>query len=163
SRMTGADALYGLSFAFRWGAGRGREEDAEIRRATALMRDWLVGARVLRVETDVLRFGDVTMKYDVPIVGIYLAHTLSDTKRLAVVSPPWTPLPWPVVALLEEAVTRGVGAFSAEAAKRRGVPWLDVVRDAKTRDRLLALLGELEREAFVPAALTGRVTPAEAH
>ena len=37
SRMTAADALYGLAFAFRWGAGRGREEDAEIRRATALM------------------------------------------------------------------------------------------------------------------------------
>jgi len=66
------------------------------------------------------------------------------------------------VALLEEAVTRGVGAFSAGAAKRRGVPWLDIVRDAKTRDRLLALLGELAREAFVPAALSGRVTPAEA-
>src|SRR5262245_19699572 len=162
SRMTATDALYGLSFAFRWGAGRGHEDDAEIRRATALMRDWLVGVRVVRVETDVLRFGDVTMKYDVPIVEIYLAHTLSDSTRLAAVSPPWTPLPWPVVALLEEAVTRGVGAFSAEAAKRRGVPWLDIVRNAKTRDRLLALLGELEREPFVPVALTGRVTPAEA-
>jgi len=54
-----------------------------------------------------------------------------------------------VVALLEEAVTRGVGAFSAEEARRRGGPWLDVVRDVKTRDRLLALLGELERQAFV--------------
>ena len=162
SRMTATDALYGLAFAFRWGGGRGREEDAEIRRATALMREWLVGARVLRVETDVLRFGDVTMTYDVPIVEIYLAHTLPDASSLAVVSPPWTPLPWPVVALLEEAVTRGVGAFSAEAAKRRGVPWLDAVRDVKTRERLVALLGKLERQAFVPAALAGRVTPADA-
>ena len=162
TRMTTADALYGLAFAFRWGAGRGHEDDAAIRRATALVREWLVGARVLRVETDVLRFGDVTMKYDVPIVEIYLARALPDVSQLAAVSPPWTPLPWPVVALLEEAVTRGVGAFSAEEARRRGVPWLDVVRDVKTRDRLLALLGELERQAFVPAALAGRVTPAEA-
>src|SRR5207249_845795 len=94
----------------------------------------------------VLRFGDVTMTYDVPIVEIYLAHTLPDASSLAVVSPPWTPLPWPVVALLEEAVTRGVGAFSAEAAKRRGVPWLDVVSDVTRRRRARRREGRPHRD-----------------
>jgi hypothetical protein len=59
-------------------------------------------------------------------------------------------------------VRRGVGAFSAEEARRRGVPWLDLVRHAKTRRRLGGLLDELERRRWVPPALVGLVTAEEA-
>ena len=37
------------------------------------------------------------------------------------VAPPWSTLPWPVLALMEEAVERGWAAFSGEEARRRGV------------------------------------------
>ena len=39
-------------------------------------------------------------------------------------------VPWHVIALMEEAVARGWAAFSEQEARRRGVPWLDLVRDA---------------------------------
>ncbi|HEV8586621.1 MAG TPA: hypothetical protein VGT02_16760 [Methylomirabilota bacterium] len=160
--MTTADALYALAFAFKWGGGQQTEGDASVRRATALMREAVVAVRPLRVETDVLRFGEVTMKYEVPIVEVYLDRGLPDPLALAVLAPPWTPVPWHVLALLEEAVKSGAGAFSAEEARRRGVPWLDVVRDARLRDRLRPLLAALEGRAHVPPALQGLVTPREA-
>jgi hypothetical protein len=156
--MTTADALYAFAFAFKWGAGK----DAYVRRATALMREALVAVKPLRVETDVLRFGDVTMKYEVPIIEVYLDRALADPMALAVLAPPWTPVPWHVLALLEETVKGGLGAFSAEEARQRRVPWLDVVRDARVRDRLRPLLADLERRAHVPEALHGLVTPREA-
>jgi hypothetical protein len=162
TRMGAADVLYALAFAFRWGAGTGPDQDGEVRRATRRLRDALLGVRIVRTETDVLRFGDVVMKYEVPVVEVYLAHARPDPFRLAVLAPPWSPLPWHVVTLLEEAVRRGVGVFSAEEARRRKLPWLDVVRDARQRARLDELLGRLESEGHVPPALRGHVTAREA-
>lgn len=162
SSMTTADALYGLAFAYRWGAGKGGDGDAFVRRATAPMREALVAVKPLRVETDVLRFGDIVMKYEVPIVEAYLDRVLPDPMALAALAPPWSPVPWHVLALLEEAVKAGVGAFSAEEARARRVPWLDVVRDARARERLRALLADLERRDHVPEALRSLVTPREA-
>lgn len=162
SRMTAADALYALAFAFRWGAGRGTEQDREVARATALMRQALVGVKLVRTDTDVLRFGEVTMKYEVPVIDVYLDVAVPDPLQLAVVSPPWSPLPWHAVALMEEAVKRGLAAFSAAEAQRRGVPWLDVVRDGRLRDKLLPLVAELERQGYVPEALRAWVTPRDA-
>ncbi|MGH7323552.1 MAG: hypothetical protein ACREJ9_02760 [Candidatus Rokuibacteriota bacterium] len=160
--MTAADALYALAFAFKWGAGQGAEQEGEVRRATTLMRQALVGVKVVRTDTDVLRFGEVTMKYDVPVIDVYLDLALRDPLHLAVVSPPWSPVPWHAVALMEEAVRRGLAAFSAEEARRRGLPWLDVVRDARLRDKLLPLVAELENQGYVPEALRAWVTPRQA-
>jgi hypothetical protein len=53
TRMTPADVLYALAFGMRWGAGTGPAQDADVQRATALAREWLLGVKVLRVETDV--------------------------------------------------------------------------------------------------------------
>jgi hypothetical protein len=66
-----------------------------------------------------------------------------------------------VLALAEEAVARGLAAFSREGARARGVPWLDLVRDRALAPRLRGLLDELAGRRHVPAALAGRVTPAE--
>ena len=38
-------------------------------------------------------------------------------------------MPWHVLALMEAAVERGFAAFSQTEAARRGLPWLDLVRD----------------------------------
>jgi hypothetical protein len=67
-----------------------------------------------------------------------------------------------VLALMEQAVARGVGAYSEQDARRRAVPWLDLVRDAKVRPRLVALVAEFERRAWVPEALRAQVSADEA-
>ena len=54
--------------------------------------------------------------------------TASNALALAQVTPPWGVVPWQLLALMEEAVTRGVAAFSETEAKRRGAPWLDLAR-----------------------------------
>jgi len=159
SRTGVADLLYALAFAFRWGGASGPDRDAEVERATAGLRESLVGLRVLRVDTDVLRFGEVVMQYEVPVVEVYLAGGGAARAALAA---PWSTVPWPALAAMEEAVRRGVGAFSAEEARRRGVPWLDVVRDPRARAALLRVVEELRARRAVPPALEGRVTGPEA-
>ena len=72
-------------------------------------------------------------------------------------------MPWHVIVLMEEAVKRGVGAFSADEARRRGVRWLDLARDARTREALGAILDGLARENHVPEALRRLVSADEAH
>jgi hypothetical protein len=59
-------------------------------------------------------------------------------------------------------VGRGLGAFSEREARRRGVPWLDLVRDARTGAALATLAADLERRAWVPEALRGLVSAEQA-
>jgi hypothetical protein len=63
---------------------------------------------------------------------------------------------------MEEAVTRGLTAFSEAEARRQGVPWLDLVRNARLTAALAALAETLERQAYVPETLRGLVTVPEA-
>ena len=60
---------------------------------------------------------------------------------------------------MEAAVERGIGAFSQTEAERRGVPWLDLVRDPAQREKLRALVKEFEGAGHRPAALETLVTP----
>ena len=131
-------------------------------RATAPVRERLVAVRVLRTETDVLAFGEDKLTYEVPIVEVFVDRPPASPAETALIAPPWTTVPWPLLALSEEAVARGLAAFSRESALARGVPWLDLVRDRALGPRLRALLDELAARKHVPAALAGRVTPEEA-
>ena len=54
-------------------------------------------------------------------------------------------MPWHVLALMEEAVGRGLGAFSEREARAAACRWLDLARDAKTGAALGALVGEFAR------------------
>jgi hypothetical protein len=67
-----------------------------------------------------------------------------------------------VLTLMEEAVKRGLAAFSPGEAKRRGVPWLDLARDAKTKEALAALVETFAAQAYIPPALKRLVTADEA-
>ena len=71
-------------------------------------------------------------------------------------------MPWHVMVLMEEAVKRGVGAFSAAEARRRGVRWLDLARDPKTREELGAILAASRRRATCRSALRRLVAADEA-
>jgi hypothetical protein len=161
-RLGVGDILYAYVFAARWGAERGgREHDPEVERASALPRRALAAVRVTAVAKEVKELGDMQLMYDVPHVEVYLKPAL-DAATATALAPPWSPVPWPVLALMEQAVLRGVGAFSEREAARRGVPWLDLVRDPRQRAALAALVAEFERTAWVPEALRGLVSSDDA-
>jgi hypothetical protein len=63
---------------------------------------------------------------------------------------------------MEEAVTRGHAAFSEEEAKRRGVPWLDLARDAVLKVKLGDLITAFEQQAYRPETLKDLVSESEA-
>ncbi len=155
SSMTVADVLYPFSFAFR-------SLDPLVDASTALLRDWLAGVRVLRTEQDVKDFGEAKYTFQVHIVEVYVRHSLADPLQLASVAAPWSTLPWNLIVLMEEGVKRGLAAFSQEEAKRRRVPWLDLVRDKTLKERLAALVEEFKRQGYVPVPLKDFVTPDQA-
>jgi hypothetical protein len=154
TKLEAADLFYALGLAWR-------TQDPAVLRATARMRERFVALRILRTETDVLAFGEDKLSYEVPIVEVFVDRPPADPAEAALIAAPWTTVPWPVLALAEEAVARGLAAFSREGARARGVPWLDLVRDRALAPRLRGLLDELAGRRHVPAALAGRVTPAE--
>jgi hypothetical protein len=150
-----ADLLYALGLAWR-------TQDPAVVRATTRMREGLVALRLLRTEADVLAFGEDKLTYEVPIVEVYVDRAVSSPDDAALAAPPWTTVPWPVLALSEEAVARGLAAFSQESAQARSVPWLDLARDTALVSRLRAIVDEFAARSHVPAALAGVVTPGEA-
>jgi hypothetical protein len=182
-----ADIVYPYIFAFRWAVDPtgSAAHDPSVARSTALVRQWLAGFKVVRVEEQARNYGaDLKFSYQVPVVDVYLNHRLGDPWQRsradlwggalnpdlrsaepgeeASIAPPWSTLPWEVVVLMEEAVRRGVAAFSEAEARRRRVPWLDLVRDRETGRRLAALVESFGREAYRPAALSELVTADEA-
>ncbi len=156
TKMGVADVIYPYAFAARWSG-----TDREIERATAVLREWLAAVRVAKTETQLRDFGDLQVFLDTAVVEVYLRHA-AEAAAAPAIAPPWSAVPWQLVVLMEEAVTRGLAAFSEEEARRRGVPWLDLARDRKLREQLAALADGLERRAFVPEALRGLVTVEQA-
>ena len=159
TRMTPADAAYAYSFAYRWS---GRAGDPVVEAATAPLRQALVGFRVVKVDAEVRTYSDTTFTYVVPVIDVYVTGGALDVESLAALAPPWSALPWPVMVLMEEAVKRGLAAFSPGEAKRRGVPWLDLARDPKTKVALAALVDTFAAQAYIPPALRRLVTADEA-
>jgi hypothetical protein len=165
TRVGPADAIYPYVFAARWGTPRakaGLEYDPAVDAATRAGRQALAGVRVVKVDSEVRRYSDITFTYVVPVIEVYLNSDATDPQELAALAPPWSPVPWHVTVLMEEAVKRGLGAFSAAESRRRGVRWLDLARDPKTRDGLAAILDGLARENHVPEALRRLVAADEA-
>jgi hypothetical protein len=163
-KMSPADIVYPFAFASRWSGGAGTSGsryDPVVDRATATLRERLAAVKVVRVDSQIKDYGEIQLVYEVPQVEVYLKHA-TDPRDLPVVAAPWSAIPWELIVLMEEAVARGQAAFSEAEAKRRGVPWLDLVRDPKLKTELASLAETLERRAYVPEALRGLVTVAEA-
>ena len=159
--MTVADVLYPYAFVARWAEGTGRQRDPEIERASAQARRLVAAVRVTKIARDVKDLGDMQLVYEVPEIEVYL-KTAVDARAAVSIAPPWSPVPWHVLALMEQAVARGIGAFSEGEARRRGIPWLDLGRDPKQLSALSRLAAELERQAWVPEPLRGLVTADDA-
>jgi hypothetical protein len=159
-----ADILYPFAFAYRFGADGAADRDPDIARATALLRERLAGLRPAGVDaaSKSFRVGDLEFRREMQLVEVYLNAAPDDPPAAAALAPPWSDVPWHVIALMEEAVARGWAAFSRQEAERRGVPWLDMARDAPLQERLAGLVDEFAEDAFVPAPLAGMVSPSEA-
>jgi hypothetical protein len=116
----------------------------------APVREQLKGVRFLRVETETLAFGEDKLSYEVPVVEVYLDGATDGDA--ATVAPPWTTLPWHLLALFEEGARRGYFKLSQ----------FDPVRDAALVRRLGELARELEERAHVPPTLVPYVNAQEA-
>jgi hypothetical protein len=160
SEMEPVDLLYPYALAYRWGSGEpdGTVFDPEIAAATALMRERLRGVRIIRVEESTLAIADLTFAYRSPIVEVYLNDVPSDDQENVMLAPPWSSVPWHVLALMEAAVERGIAAFSRSEAERRRVPWLDLVHDPAQRAAITALIKEFANTGYRPPALEDLVS-----
>ena len=162
TEMEAIDLLYPYALAYRWGASQGAVNfDPEVAAATQRLRDRLAGVRVVRVEQRSLQVADLTFTYRNPIVEVYLDGPSAEDQDDALVAPPWSTVPWHVLALMEAAVQRKLAAFSQVEAARRGLPWLDLVRDKAQLDALRGLIKEFMHIGYRPAGIE-RFVSAEA-
>jgi hypothetical protein len=104
----------------------------------------------------------LSLDVQTPVLEVYLRDAPGDERQVAALAPPWSTMPWHLLALMEEAVSRGYAAFSQGEAVRRGVPWLDLVRDATLGAKLRDLIATFESEGYRPEPLKDLVTAAEA-
>lgn len=161
-----ADLIYPYIFAARWGAAPPADRtlfDPLVAGSIGPVTQWLAGFKLVRVTTESRDFGDdLQFHYQVPVIDVYLKHRSGDPWEAAAAAAPWSTLPWELIVLMEEAVGRGIAAFSESEATRRGIPWLDLVRDQETAARLSALVEEFRRDGYRPAALRELVSVDEA-
>jgi hypothetical protein len=167
TKLSAADLLYAYAFAYRWSVRDGDTDphyDPFIDAATVTLRRHLAAVRVVGADTAAksFRVGDVNFVREVFTVEVYLAIAPDDPDWVGVVAPPWTTLPWHVLALMEEAVTRGWAAFSQAESQRRGLEWLDLVRSKELSAKLAPLVTAFERDAYRPEALRTYVSEEEA-
>jgi hypothetical protein len=166
SAMETADVIYPFVFAYRWGAKANAAADAHeprLESTLAAMRESLAGLKIARVERTkhvIAENWEIFQKS--PVVEIYLRDVPRDEQQVAALAPPWSTVPWHLLALMEEAVTRGYAAFSEKESERRRIPWMDLVRDQELRVKLLHLIAQFERESYRPEALKEFVTAEEA-
>ena len=167
TRMDVADVLYAFAFAYGWSApdrAVSRHYDPWIDSATASMRQHLVGFRVVGTDTlsKSFRVAGVEFPRELFVIEVYTAVEPRDPEQDAAVAPPWSTIPWHVLVLMEEAVSRGWAAFSRAEAARRGVEWLDLARSDSIKQRLASLVETFAREGYRPETLQPLVSRAEA-
>jgi len=166
TKMQVSDLLYVYAFAFRWGEKANPMDpafDAAIGAATRLMRERLVGLRVVTVDSKTTQLApDIQYTRETPVIEVYLDHGKGRPLEIAAIAPPWSAIPWHLAVLMEAAVKRNLAAFSAAEAERKNLPWLDLARNPQLQTRLRALIDEFEREGYRPAELAVRVSKDEA-
>ena len=165
TRTSAADLLYGLMFAWRWSAHDSAQYDPAIDTATAPMRQRLAALRITGTDTVAksFRVGDISFVRELFVIDIYARVPPEDLEQDAIFAAPWSTLPWHLLVLMEEAVTRNWAAFSQAEAARRHIEWLDLVRSDTLKPRLAALVDEFAREGFRPEILQPLVSADEAY
>jgi hypothetical protein len=165
--MSAADILYAYMFAYRWGVENQAEAshyDPIVDAATAPMRQHLVAVRFIGTDTQSksFRVGDTNIVRELFVTDVYTTSTPEDPERDAALAPPWSTLPWHLIVLMEQAVSRGWAALSQAEAERRGVEWLDLVRSDRLNRQLASLVATFERDGYRPDSLRALVSADEA-
>jgi hypothetical protein len=164
--MTMADVIYPFAFTYRWGQATGPDDKAyepSVARALENIRDRLAGFKPLRVVREVKTIAEgLDLIQHRPVIEVYLRDAHGNDSQVAALAPPWSTVPWHLLALMEDAVLRGDAAFSEEEALRRQTRWLDLVRDKSLRTALLERIVTFEREGYRPEALKDLVTAEDA-
>jgi hypothetical protein len=160
-----ADLLYPFAFAYRWGAataGLGGGEP-QLAKVLAALEERLVGFKYVRTDKTKHAVAEgMDVEVQTPVLEVFLRNAPWDERQAAALAPPWSTVPWHLLVLMEEAVSRGLAAFSEVEARRLGRPWLDLVRDADLIRTLRALIATFERESFRPESLKDVLTAQDA-
>jgi hypothetical protein len=158
-----ADLLYPYVFVHRWGATEvagGGAREPRLAALSAAIDERLVGLKHIRTDKTKHAVAEgLSIEATTPVLEVYLRDAPGDERQLAALAPPWSTLPWHLLALMEEAVVRGYAAFSKEEADRRRVAWMDLARDPALLRKLLELIASFERDSYVPLPLKDFVTP----
>jgi hypothetical protein len=165
SAMSAADLFYAYMFAYRWSDRAAPDRyDPYVERATASLRRRLVAFKLKGIDaaSKSFRVGDVNFVRELFVIEVYTSTTPLSSEQDAAIAPPWSTIPWHLLVLMEEAVTRGWAAFSAEEAGLRGIPWLDLVRYQDLKDRLAALVRQFKAAGYRPEPLLTFVSEGEA-
>jgi hypothetical protein len=166
SEMAVADLLYPYVFARRWGSNAQAGTALHEPRLAALavtIEERLVGLRHVRTDKTTHAIAEgLSVETKTPVLEIFLRDAPGDERQVAALAPPWSTVPWHLLVVMEEAVARGYAAFSKEEAARRRIAWMDLVRDADLRARLLTLIANFERESYCPQPLKNFVSADEA-
>jgi len=164
TQMAVADLLYPYVFVPRWGEDRANSvHEPRLRPMLEALRQRLVAIKYLRTDKTTHAVAEgLNIDAYTPVLEVYLRDAPGDERQVAALAPPWSTVPWHVLVLMEEAVSRGHAAFSEEEAKRRGVPWLDLARDDVLKAKLRQMITAFEQEAYRPEALKDFVSEDEA-
>ena len=122
----------------------------------ASLQERLVGLKHVRIDKTTHAIAEgLNLDVHTPVLEVYLRDAPGDERQVAALAPPWSTVPWHLLALMEEAVSRGYAAFSQEEAVRRRVPWLDLVRDRALRAKLQDLIATFASAGLSPRAAAG--------
>jgi hypothetical protein len=165
SEMGVADLLYPYSFTYRWGADADQSSlrEPRLRPVLASLQERLVALKYVRTDKTTHAVAEgLNLDVFTPVLEVYLRDAPGDERQVAALAPPWSTVPWHLLALMEEAVNRGYAAFSLKEATRRRLPWLDLVRDNGLRVKLQDLIAAFERDGYRPEPLRNLVTADQA-
>jgi hypothetical protein len=167
SKLTAADLMYAYMFAYRWGVRNESETshyDPAVDAATAPLREQLVAVKIVGTDSasKSFRVGDVNVVRELLIIDVYTKNVPEDPEQDAALAPPWSTVPWHLLVLMEEAVSRGWAAFSEAEARRKSVEWLDLARSERINRQLASLVEAFERESYRPESLKSLVSADEA-
>jgi len=163
--MSLADILYSYYFLKEWTTKSSEEDKAYDPTLASTIGEQiqdLIGFRVIKiVKEEIVIPGSFNGTKLVPWVEVYLDYTAPDKHEVIARIPPWTSIPWELLALMEEVVKSGEAAFSKEEAERKGVVWLDLTR-GPSLEILEKKLRELSEKNYIPPPLREFITEEEA-
>lgn len=146
--MDRADLMYAYYFTFEWGSNLGDSDltvDPEFTSVAAPNLPLIKGIKFAKDGS----------------IESYVDFWHYDDKEIADFAAVWAAEPWEITAATERLVTAGKVAYSLGEAKSHSVDWLDMVVPEHAQ-MIKQELQKMESENYVPAALKGIVTAADA-